>query len=187
MAFYLDDRGRKHQPFQVEHSAPFDLRGTYYGKARPWQLSGVLTGPHTLTAVATLSNGSTVVRTVRFHVSGRANPAYRTGVSVTTRAARTHAHGLSGSALRGKVFVFLTAPQLTGVSYVTFYVDDPHRKYPAARCDRRKPFDLVGSKGGRALALDTRLMVRGSHSVLAVVHWRDGTVTLRTVRFRVVR
>ena len=70
---------------------------------------------------------------------------------------------------------------------MTFYVDDPHHKYPAARCDRHKPFDLVGSSGSRALALDTRLMVRGSHTVQAVIHWRDGTVTTRLVRFRVVR
>jgi hypothetical protein len=187
VAFYLDDQRRAHRPLQVEHSAPFDLRGTFYGKARPWRVWGVVTGPHTLTVVATLSNGTKLVKSVRFHVSGKANPVYRTGFSVTRHAARTHAHGLAGHALRGKVYVYLSARRLANVSSVTFYVDDPHHKYPAARRDRHRPFDLVGSSGSRAVALDTRLMLRGSHTLQAVIRWRDGTVTTRLVHFHVVR
>ena len=53
--------------------------------------------------------------------------------------------------------------------------------------DTVKPFDLVGSHGSRALALDSRLLIRGRHTLVAVIHWRDGTTTSQIARFRVVR
>ena len=70
---------------------------------------------------------------------------------------------------------------------MSFYVDDPHRHHGADRVDTVKPFDLVGSHGSRALALDSRLLIRGRHTLVAVIHWRDGTTTSQIARFRVVR
>ena len=187
VAFYLDDASRKRAPLHVEHTAPFDLVGTYYGSAKPLAVSNLLTGPHTVTAVTTLTDGRKVVTTTRFHVVGKTNPAYAARVLTSASASRGHSHRLSGSTMRGKAFVYLSASRPGAVRSVSFYVDDPHRHHGADRVDATKPFDLVGSRGSRALALDSRLLIRGRHSLVVVIHWRDGTTTSQIVRFRVVR
>lgn len=187
VAFYLDDVNHKRAALHVEHTAPFDLVGTYYGAAKPLRVSNLLTGPHTVTAVTTLTDGRKVVTTTRFHVVGKTNRAYAARVYSSSSAARVHAHRLSGSTMRGKAFVYLAASRPGAVRSVSFYVDDPHRHHGADRVDTAKPFDLVGSRGSRALALDSGLLIRGRHSLVAVIHWRDGTTTSQIVRFRVVR
>jgi hypothetical protein len=187
VAFYLDDAGRKHAALHVEHAAPFDLVGTYYGGAKPLVVGKLLTGPHTLTTVTTLTDGRKVVTTTRFHVVGKHNPAYAARLLSSASAGRGHAHRLSGSTMRGKAYVYLAAARPGAVSSVSFFVDDPRRDHEADRIDASKPFDLVGSRGSKALALDSRLLIRGRHSLVAVIHWRDGTTTSQIVRFRVVR
>ena len=187
VAFYLDDVHRRHRPMRLVSSAPFDLQGTSEGLGRPWRTWRLTTGTHTLTAVVWLRDGSTVVRTARFHVIGRVAPAYRTVLAVTRFDTRTHAHRLAGTVVSGEEYVYLSARRPSSVASVSFYLDDPHRRSPAVRRDSRRPFDLVGSSGGKALGLDTGLMRTGWHSLMCVIHWKDGTVTTHLVRFRVVR
>lgn len=82
--FYLDDPGLVGEPHSTESIAPFDLAGGQSWKANPFDTEQLRDGPHSLTAVATLTSGKPVTMTASFQVNNATtiNDSIYWGVSV---------------------------------------------------------------------------------------------------------
>lgn len=132
-------------------------------------------GRHTMTARTYSSSRVQTVRTTfRTRQAGRAGT-----VSFSTSGGKAPTTALSGHTVSGKVYVGLKGG--TGVQWVRFSVDGW-----TVRKDLSRPFQLLGSSRGRALALDTHTMKPGRHTVTAWVQTSRG-VNLTTTSFFVRR
>jgi hypothetical protein len=132
-------------------------------------------GAHTLTARTYGSDGTQTIRTTfRTPQVGRAGT-----LSFSTSSRRAPTRALSHRTVKGKVYIGLKGG--TGVQSVRFWIDGR-----TVRKDTSRPFQLFGARRGRAIALDTRKLSRGRHTVTAWVQTTRG-VNLTTTTFVVRR
>jgi hypothetical protein len=87
---------------------------------------------------------------------------------------RSGAVRLDGSAVRGKIYVFVENSE--ALEKVDFYLDRRWRTKPPVQTDTNPPFDLAGTAAdGAALPYDTTKLADGPHTIRAVLTWSDGT------------
>jgi mannan endo-1,4-beta-mannosidase len=90
---------------------------------------------------------------------------------------------LAGATVQSAIYVFVPS---SGVSRVSFWVDNPSRSGSAFSTDSSGPFDLAGTaSNGTAKPFDTRTLSEGSHSVAARVRHTDGTSETMSATFTV--
>jgi hypothetical protein len=87
----------------------------------------------------------------------------------SVNANRSNPVALNGQAVSGDIYVF-TRPD-SGVTRVSFYIDDTGRTGEPLRTESVAPFDLAGTNdsGGGALPFDTRQLSNGIHTITAAV------------------
>lgn len=164
-------------PTKTENSAPFDFQGTATnGNALPWNTAGISNGTHTITVIATLTNGS-----VQAPVSASftiANQTVGLGLRVSTAADRSGSTALANASLKGNAYIF-TSPD-TGVSQVSFWLDNPSPANPTGtpfRTERSAAFDFNGTAAnGTALPWNTALVPDGTHTITARTTLTNGSL-----------
>ena len=101
-------------------------------------------------------------------------PGYELKVSVL--ADRSGAIALSGTALSGDRFVFLTPT--TNLTTVSFWLDDPTMKTAPLRTERLAAFDFWSTAADHsALPWNTRTAADGRHTISASAVTRSGSVS----------
>jgi hypothetical protein len=115
---------------------------------------------------------------------GSASASTRSRLAVSLNPDRSHAVRLNGLTVQGKIYVFVRSSR--GLVKVDFYLDDWRQRRAPVRTDRVPPFDLAGTaKDGMARPYDTTKFVDGSHTIKAVLTWRDGTTSSRRGAFTI--
>jgi phosphatidylinositol-3-phosphatase len=114
-----------------------------------------------------------------------ASASTRSMLAVSLKPDRSSAARLNGSTVKGKIYVFVRSSKT--LKKVDFYLDSPRRtKQPPAKTDKQAPFDLAGTAAdGTARAFDTSKLADGSHTIRAVMTWRDGATSTRRGQFKV--
>jgi len=113
-----------------------------------------------------------------------ASASTRSRLAVSFKPDRSSAVRLDGSAVKGKIYVFVRDSKT--LDKVDFYLDKSRRTKRSIRTDRSAPFDLVGTAAdGTALPYDTTKLADGSHSIRVVLTWADGTTSSRRGDFKV--
>ncbi len=113
-----------------------------------------------------------------------ASASTRSRLAVSFKPDRSSAVRLDGSAVKGKIYVFVRDSKT--LDKVDFYLDRSRRTKRPVRTDRSAPFDLVGTAAdGTALPYDTTKLADGSHSIRVVLTWADGTTSSRRGDFKV--
>jgi Right handed beta helix region len=113
-----------------------------------------------------------------------ASASTRSRLAVSFKPDRSSAVRLDGSAVKGKIYVFVRDSKT--LDKVDFYLDRSRRTKRPVRTDRSAPFDLVGTAAdGTALPYDTTKLADGSHSIRVVLTWADGTTSSRRGDFTV--
>jgi hypothetical protein len=95
------------------------------------------------------------------------DPAPTGDLMVSRLADRSSPTGLAGETHSGKVYVFATTS--SGVSQVSFWIDDPQRTGPAKTVENLAPWDLFGGADTAANPLDTTTLADGQHTVTAML------------------
>lgn len=194
VSFYLDDPNATGPAAQVEGGAPWDFAGTAAnGTANHWDTRGLINGPHTITAVVTLANGSQTSVTAEFTVNNLPGsggpggpPGFAPTFQVSAKSDRSNPVPLAGGVVAGpRQHVFLTPA--AGPSGVRFYLDDPHADGPAFTVEGKAPWDFAGTAedGKSANAWDTRGLTNGAHTITAIIAFADGSQTSVTTEFTV--
>ena len=94
-------------------------------------------------------------------------PAPAGDLMVSRLADRSSPTGLAGETHSGRVYVFATTS--SGVSKVSFWIDDPQRTGPAKSVENLAPWDLFGGADTAANPLDTTTLADGQHTVTALL------------------
>jgi len=129
---------------------------------------GVHTG--TITAVDPQGIRTSATLTVTLTVVGQG--AYSLLASSSTD--RSGAISLAGATLSGSTCIFLS-PE-SGVTGVSFYIDNPTRSGAPFHTEGGAPWDLVGGSATQATPLDTTALTDGAHTITAAVTLQTGTV-----------
>jgi hypothetical protein len=188
------------EPRNTERVVPWDFAGTANnGSANPWDTTRVADGPHTIEATVTTTDG------YRFVLSGSVvidnNPLEAgsseidtttsstdagdptIGVFVSASSDRSAAQMLGEDALTGEVYVF--AVPSVKPARVRFYIDPDEQPLPV-RTESAVPYDLGGTRNdGSAGGFDTGALDSGTHVLLVVAEYADGTSVAETVPFEV--
>jgi len=191
--FYLDDPARSGPPLKTETNGPFDLAGTVKksGLAIPFDTTTIADGAHTVTAALDVSGGGTQVVSAAFTVANGNEPPpppppppSDVDLLLSGSPDRSSPAPLEGSALVGPAYIF-TGPD-TGVSQVSFFLDDPTMSGSARKIENGAPFDFAGSaSNGLANPFDTTTVADGFHSITASVKFTDGRTSVVTRSFTV--
>ncbi|MEX0927566.1 MAG: PA14 domain-containing protein, partial [Dehalococcoidia bacterium] len=102
---------------------------------------------------------------------------------VSNSGDRSGEHALTGSTLKGDVYVF-AGPE-DKIRQVDFYVDDPNMNGELIQLERSAPYDLMGGSTSEAAAFDTRQLSDGQHSITAVIETSSGQRSVVTAAFLV--
>ena len=86
---------------------------------------------------------------------------------------------LAGTQVNGSVYVFLTPT--TGVSKVSFWLDNPSMSGTATHVEGSAPLDFVGTdSAGKAKPWNTATLAAGAHTITASIVTSSATTTLTT-------
>lgn len=99
-------------------------------------------------------------------------------LQVSGQPDRTGAVPLAGQSLTGNAYVFV--PEVTGISRVRFYLDDPERLRAPIKTENNAPWDFAGTVAGGsrpAYPFDFGTL-SGSHQITAAVDTASGTVVV---------
>ncbi|MDH3539045.1 MAG: ScyD/ScyE family protein [Acidimicrobiia bacterium] len=156
--FYLDGVHAR-----TEYLAPYDFAGGLLTRATAWHSSSVADGEHTIKAVGTLPDGSTIEATATFTVDN-APVAADFALAVSDNAHRTDPVMLEGATVFGDVypFVYPLFPEgFASFGTVSFYLDGVHfhTEYAA-------PYDFVSGATDKAKeSWDTTTVADGEHTI----------------------
>lgn len=106
-------------------------------------------------------------------------------LQVSTSPDRSSAVLLEGATVSGEIYVLV--PALSGITKVTFYLDDPNRQGAPAKVEGRAPWDFAGTLSAQprnAIPFDVSGM-KGQHEITAVVEHGSSSTVIHAV-FNVV-
>jgi parallel beta helix pectate lyase-like protein len=103
-------------------------------------------------------------------------PAPTGDLKVSRLADRSSSTGLAGETHFGTVYVFATTS--TGVSQVSFWIDDPQRSGPPKTVENLAPWDLFGGGNTAANPLDTTTLPDGQHTITALLTSAGGSAVV---------
>lgn len=170
--FFIDDAGTAGAPAATEMNAPYDLGGTRQadGTAKPFATPVLADGDHTVSAVIERTDGAQETISATMTVAN-AGPPLSLLLSATPE--RANPSVLQGSLVNGSIFVFI--PPASGISSVSFFVDDPQAAGTPVRTENVSPFDLAGSlPDGTARGYATSQLENGAHTLTALVRFNNG-------------
>ncbi|MCL4293800.1 MAG: hypothetical protein KJ056_12355 [Acidimicrobiia bacterium] len=97
---------------------------------------------------------------------------------------RTNPVGLSGAAVKGSVFVFLSSAD--SIKRTEWFLDNPAATGTPRQVERQAPFDFAGTRHhGEARAFSTRELRDGYHEITARLTLAGGATKKVSSRFRV--
>jgi hypothetical protein len=181
--FWLDDPSMSGTPTTTENNAPWDFAGTASsGSAKPtdtakWSdgshsihaLIDTPTGPQTISAAFTVSNGT-----------GEPPPPPSPSdyqLQVSTSSSRSDPGPLTDATLAGTVFVFVEPS--SGPTKVRFWLDNPSMSGTPRTTENSAPWDFAGTaSSGTAKPTDTTQWSDGSHSIHALIDTPSGPQTI---------
>ena len=143
--------------------------------------TGLAPGVHQATVTATASGHEAATLPVTLTVTDPSASAYQLLVSST--ANRASPVPLHGRTVSGNMYAF-SSPG-TGVTRVSFYIDDTGRARPPLRVENTAPHDLAGGSASTADPYDTRNLSDGSHALTAAVLRTDGVTEVIHATFTV--
>lgn len=164
VSFYIDDPSASGAALRTENFEPFDLSGTNgNGNSNAFNTASLNDGVHTLTIKVTLFNGSQFTSTSTFTViNGSSDVDVRAG----NNANRSSSFALHTSTVSGDIYVWV--PVQSGLSSVSFFIDDSDLSSSPYRTENVAPFDLGGTHwSGSSLPFSTTSLSNGIH-VLSV-------------------
>ncbi len=169
--FFLDNPQRSGAPQGTDSAAPFDFAGASGAAASPLDTAKLKDGVHAVTAVFSLSNGSTKVVTSTFLVNNSSK--WGDTLLVSDASSRLGGNVLEGRTVSGNVHIYVV-PQVRATQ-VAFYLDNPKRSGTPQMSERFAFFDFAGTaSNGEAKAFDTRKLSDGKHTVTAVISTGGG-------------
>lgn len=173
VSFYLNDPSMTNAPLRVERHAPYDLALTATdGRALPFDTSQLPEGHNEITALINREGGATELVSAVFNVQGETSPNMP-DLMLSTVPDRSNPVPLEGQTVSGNIYVFTTPD--TGVSRVSFYVDDPTMSGSPHHVERYAPYDFaVTAADGTALPFNTGELPEGPHEITALVELVDG-------------
>jgi hypothetical protein len=184
---------------QTENFAPYDFRGGTSAAANPWKTDAVNDGSHTVTATVTLNGGGSYVLSALFTVANTSatlsstdsvgeaatNDETSTAVSLLLSevANRGAAIALDGATVSGDIYVFADVDPAP--ARVRFYID-PERNPLPVRTESAVAYDLGSTlPDGSARPFDASALEAGTHVVLAVAEYWDGSSAETSATFEV--
>ena len=102
---------------------------------------------------------------------------------VSKSSSRSSPVPLAGQTVSGSIYVF-TGPD-SGVSQVSFYLDDPNMVGAPRRTEGNAPYDFAGGTVSTASPFDTKTVVDGSHTISARLKLTTGETTVIHAAFTV--
>jgi cell division septation protein DedD len=94
-------------------------------------------------------------------------------------ANRSSAVALSGTQISGNAYIFLTPT--SGVTKVSFWLDNPSMTGAATHVEGSAPLDFAGTdSAGKAKPWNTAVVAAGAHSITALIVTKSATTTLTT-------
>ncbi|MDN4473492.1 Kelch repeat-containing protein [Demequina zhanjiangensis] len=186
--FWIDDPTMSGSPDKTEGAAPYDLAGGSSSAATAWNTATVADGPHTVTALVTLTGGGSTVLQAAFTVDNSDVVDPGTGgydVRLSTSADRSGDTSLVGATVTGDAYIF-TAPD-DDVSSVVFWLDDPTMTGSPFKTEGKAPYDFAGSvgNGSTAVAWDSTTLLNGSHTITAQINLSSGGFAIVEAEFTV--
>jgi hypothetical protein len=113
-----------------------------------------------------------------------ASASTRSRLAVSLNPDRSNAVRLDGSAVKGKIYVFVRNSR--SLDKVDFYLDGSWRTKPPIRTVMDPPFDFAGTApDGTALPYDTTKLADGSHTIRVRLTWSNGSRSSRRADFTV--
>ncbi len=190
--FWLDDPTLARAPIRTELAAPYDLAGGTVTAANPYSLVQLASGTHSLSAVATRADGTTVRFDSTFQIAAAATTSTgptSTGPTSTGPTSSTTTSGIGGprlmvssSADRSNA-VPLAGLRVTGT---TVYIFLEHRPEvvrvafsldgSAHRTELLAPWDFNGGDTTTATGFAISSFAAGSHRLSAVATLSDGRI-----------
>lgn len=165
VSWWVDDPTRTGAPRAVESAAPWDLAGGNAGAANAFDTGTLAVGEHRVTALVQSVAGDYVVEAA-FTVGRAAPPSSALALAVSDSPTRSASRPLAGTTLSGNAYIHVTGSGITGV---TFRLDDPAGARAPYRVEGAAPWDLAGGTATTAAPLDTRQLAAGLHQVSAAV------------------
>jgi hypothetical protein len=171
----------------TDSAAPYDLNGTSTRRApcracarpaNPFESNLLSLGTHTVTADVLRRDGSHVTVSSTFVVSATVTHS----LLVSSSPHRDAPLSLQGAVLTGPAYVFLgqLGDPIAGLGSITFGLDGRR-----VGTETTEPYDLLGSRRGGALALNTKFLRNGEHRVTATVRLAGGGAIVYEARFTV--
>jgi hypothetical protein len=138
--------------------------------------------PGTYGATVTAEGGGYAAGTLAVTLTVLEASASAYELLVSSSPDRSSPVALAGETVSGEMFVFLS-PE-TGVSDVSFFLDDPDMSGAPVQVERGAPYDLAGTESdGTAVPFDSSTLPDGSHEVTALVGRSDGSSEVVSAAF----
>jgi large repetitive protein len=119
--------------------------------------TGLAVGTYKATLTVAASGYVSDTLTVELTVQGK--------LLVSTSANRSRARPLGGEEVWSKIYVFVKPD--TGISEVSFFIDDPNMTSLPYRTETGSPWDLAGGNATTANPFDTTTLLDGTHTITA--------------------
>ncbi|MFO1417142.1 MAG: family 16 glycosylhydrolase [Methylotetracoccus sp.] len=158
---------------RAETVAPYDFAGTATSTANPFNFSSLSAGTHTISALATFSNGTKQTASATFTVGSSSSSS---GLYVSSSASRSPAQPLNNQVVGNPAYIY-TYPD-TGVSRVEFRIDGS-----VVKIENQAPFDMGGTGTSGALPFYTNGLSSGAHTLTAIQTLTNGTTRTLTATF----
>ena len=133
---------------------------------------------------ATAASGTSYYRVTAVDLSGNESPVSNTitverpgsafTLVVSMSSNRSNAVPLDGRVVSGTIYVF-TTPNVSGITRVRFYLDDPALTGPPDQTERTAPYDFAGGTTSTASPFRTTTIANGQHTIMALVDMSNGS------------
>lgn len=135
--------------------------------------SGLAAGEYTAVVEATSASAGADTLLVNLEILPAVVSNY--SLMVSPNPDRSAASSLQASSVSGDIYVFV--PQSPDISRVQFYIDNPQASGAPNQTESVAPYDLAGTASNdSALPFDTTVLEDGTHTVTAVVRFKDSSV-----------
>ncbi|MFN8076567.1 MAG: glycoside hydrolase family 16 protein [Kineosporiaceae bacterium] len=188
VTFYLDDPNMQTHLVGAELYTPYDLAGGDQLEAKPWNVSDLTPGVHTLYVRTIDSEGNMEVSRASFTAGSVSSIPPRvatvqrlTELRLSSSPTRTPYSPLAGATVGNTAYV--TAVPNNTVNAVYFWLDDTAMRGNPLWVERVGPYDLMGGSVTNAAPVDWSALSSGTHTLTTRTIWPDGIGTVTSATF----
>ncbi len=98
---------------------------------------------------------------------------------------RANPSALSGLTVSGNIYVFLSVSSTSGISRISFYLDDPSMSGTPRRIETSAPYDFAGGSTNAANAFNTTAVGNGTHVITAAIQFSGGSTEVVEATFTI--